>query len=281
MLDVFRKLLCATTYLVLLVMSACVPPHSHVELAPDLEAAKLISVDQAREYVKQGLQGGDTVQVYEGTLLKSTVSSVQITPRDVKVSQANGITKTIRLEGMRFGGIDDDFFLADKDWHNKPGESHLYIHVEIHDNEMNQNMQRTVNALYVLKQTAESEAKAEKEAKQREDDRRFNEALHMYKTAAVKPQLSEDARKFKIQAEDAVREKDFAGAVGLYEQALKIAPWWPEGHFNRALVLGETKAYETAIIEMKRYLALAPNASNARAAQDKVYAWERKAGKGN
>jgi hypothetical protein len=34
--------------------------------------------------------------------------------------------------------------------------------------------------------------------------------------------------------------------------------------------------YPGAIIEMKRYLTLVPDAPNARALQDKIYDWERK-----
>jgi regulator of sirC expression with transglutaminase-like and TPR domain len=79
-----------------------------------------------------------------------------------------------------------------------------------------------------------------------------------------------------VQAESAVREKRLADAVRLYQSALKIVPWWPEGHFNRSLVLAELNRYGEAISEMKRYLALVPDAPNARAAQDKIYEWEGK-----
>jgi predicted TPR repeat methyltransferase len=82
-----------------------------------------------------------------------------------------------------------------------------------------------------------------------------------------------------VQAEGAVRDKKFNDAANLYGEALKVAPWWPEGHFNRALVLSETGDYDTAMREMKHYLQLAPDAPNARAAQDKIYDWERRASK--
>lgn len=104
----------------------------------------------------------------------------------------------------------------------------------------------------------------------------FQKAIPAYQKAATKPELSEEARKYKIQAESAVRDKDFADAANRYEQALRLAPWWAEGHFNRALVLGEAKEFAIAVIEMKRYLLLTPKAPNARAAQDKIYEWERK-----
>jgi hypothetical protein len=63
-------------------------------------------------------------------------------------------------------------------------------------------------------------------------------------------------------------------AANLYARALYIAPWWPEGHFNAALILGDLRQYDKAIDHMTKYLALVPNAADARAAQDKIYAWE-------
>src|SRR4029077_856471 len=63
-------------------------------------------------------------------------------------------------------------------------------------------------------------------------------------------------------------------AVELYGKALEIAPWWPEGHFNRALIMGETRKYGEAIREMKHYLLLVPDAPDAGASQDKIYQWE-------
>ncbi len=106
----------------------------------------------------------------------------------------------------------------------------------------------------------------------------FQAVVEEYRAANPKPGLHEEARKFKVQAEFALQEKQFARAAELYGKALDIAPWWPEGHFNRALILGETKRYREAMREMKRYLLLVPDASNARAAQDKIYQWEGVAG---
>ena len=102
----------------------------------------------------------------------------------------------------------------------------------------------------------------------------FNAVVANYRAANPKPQLPEEARKFKVQAEFAVQQKQFDTAADLYGKALEIAPWWPEGHFNRALILGELKQYQRAIREMKLYVRLAPDAPDARAAQDKIYQWE-------
>ncbi len=102
----------------------------------------------------------------------------------------------------------------------------------------------------------------------------FQEVVAQYQAANPKPVLPEAARKFRVQAEFAVQEKRYDKAVELYGRALEIAPWWPEGHYNLALTLGETKKYREALREMKRYLLLAPSGADARAAQDKIYQWE-------
>ena len=46
------------------------------------------------------------------------------------------------------------------------------------------------------------------------------------------------------------------------------------GTTSLGLLLGEAKKYRDATQEMKRYLQLAPDGADARAAQDKIYQWE-------
>jgi tetratricopeptide (TPR) repeat protein len=107
-------------------------------------------------------------------------------------------------------------------------------------------------------------------------EKQFQQAARAFRESGRESVFPEEARRFRVQAEAAVRAKDFEAAADAYDEALQVAPWWPEGHFNRALVLGETGAYQRAIVEMKRYLQLVPEAANARAAQDKIYEWEGK-----
>jgi formylglycine-generating enzyme required for sulfatase activity len=102
----------------------------------------------------------------------------------------------------------------------------------------------------------------------------FQEVVKQYQAANPKPEMPEMARKFRVQAEFAVQEKRFDKAVELYRKALDMVPWWPEGHYNLALTLAETKKYRDAMNEMTRYLLLTPEAPEARAAQDKIYQWE-------
>jgi hypothetical protein len=109
-------------------------------------------------------------------------------------------------------------------------------------------------------------------------DAGFAAVVSAYRNAATNPVISENARMYTVQAEGAIRDKELEEAAFRYCKTLAIAPWWPEAHFNRALVLGEMKEYGFAVREMRRYLALVPAAPDAQAAQDKIYEWERKAG---
>ena len=89
-----------------------------------------------------------------------------------------------------------------------------------------------------------------------------------------KPALPEEARRFGVQATSLVDKKRYEESVALYKKALEIAPWWAEGHFNRALVLADQNRFHEAIAGMKHFVLLAPDSADARAAQDKLYEWE-------
>ncbi|MCX5721633.1 MAG: tetratricopeptide repeat protein [Nitrospirae bacterium] len=93
-----------------------------------------------------------------------------------------------------------------------------------------------------------------------------------------RPELPEDARRYGVQANTATERKGYDEAITLLSQGLEAAPWWAEGHFNRALLLANQNRYQEAVTSMKQFLILTPNAPDARASQDKIYEWELKAG---
>lgn len=95
-----------------------------------------------------------------------------------------------------------------------------------------------------------------------------------YRMANPKPAISEDIRRYEIMADADIRAKRYEDAVNAYEAGLKLSAWWPEGHFNIALVPGKLGQYGEAIQHMNKYLALAPDAPDARAARDKIYVWQ-------
>lgn len=101
----------------------------------------------------------------------------------------------------------------------------------------------------------------------------FVAALADFRARKVGPSVGETVRPHKVAAELAVKDKRLWDAADEFSQGLALAPWWPQGNYNLALVYGELRAYPLAARYMKRYLELVPDASNTRAAQDKVYEW--------
>lgn len=106
----------------------------------------------------------------------------------------------------------------------------------------------------------------------------FNAVVKKY-AGKKKPHLTEDARKYTIQAQSASDDKRYTDAIDLYQKALELAPWYSSDHYNLAILLSENNNYEDAIAEMKKYLLLEPNAKDAREAKDDIYKWEGKVGK--
>jgi hypothetical protein len=107
----------------------------------------------------------------------------------------------------------------------------------------------------------------------------FEAVARKYREAKIKPSPPEEARKFLVQAEFAFDQQRLADAAKLYTKASILCPWWPQAHYNRAMVLSILKEsdnsnYQAAILGMKKYLMLVPDAPNARAAQDNIYKWE-------
>jgi hypothetical protein len=102
----------------------------------------------------------------------------------------------------------------------------------------------------------------------------FQEEARKYRDMPAKPVLPEEARKYAVQGDFAVEKKNLAAAEARYADALKVAPWWPEGHFKRGRVLADMERYGEAVEEMKKFLLLTPEAKEARDAQDNIYKWE-------
>ena len=84
----------------------------------------------------------------------------------------------------------------------------------------------------------------------------------------------ESLRRVQVQVEAALRANRNLDAARLYRDTLRTSPAWAEGHFNLGLLYGDLELFPEAITEMRRYLYLTPNASDARAVQDRVYEWE-------
>ena len=104
----------------------------------------------------------------------------------------------------------------------------------------------------------------------------FQQKAAAWRALPVKPALTEDVQRERVQAENAVKEKRLAAAADHYESGLKINPVWPEGHFNAALLYAELGEYDKAIWHMRAYVELVPDAPDAKEAREQSYVWQDK-----
>jgi tetratricopeptide (TPR) repeat protein len=103
----------------------------------------------------------------------------------------------------------------------------------------------------------------------------FLQKIKEYRAMSVKPPLSEELRKFIVQANLFSQQKNYSKAIELYRKVIDTdAVAYPAGYSNLALLSAQVNDYNAAITYMKWYLLLEPEASDARSAQDKIYEWE-------
>jgi tetratricopeptide (TPR) repeat protein len=102
----------------------------------------------------------------------------------------------------------------------------------------------------------------------------FDLVAAKYRALKEKPPISEDERKFIVQANAMTQSKNYNQAIEFYEKAILVDPTNPMVYNNQALLFVMVGRYDEAINRMKKYLKLVPDAPDARSAQDKIYEWE-------
>jgi len=108
----------------------------------------------------------------------------------------------------------------------------------------------------------------------------FEPIAAQYHALKVKPVISEEQRKFIVQANFLNQQKMYEKAIETYKKALELDPIaYPGAYSNLALLSAQVKKFNAAIFYMKKYLMLEPAASDARSAQDKIYEWETQVAK--
>lgn len=108
-----------------------------------------------------------------------------------------------------------------------------------------------------------------------EEIEKFKINVENYKKQNLNTTISEEQRKFIVQANVTNEKKNYETALELYEKAMEVNEFsYPQAYYNMSLIAAESKNYHYAIFNMKKYLILVPDASDARNAQDKIYEWE-------
>jgi len=110
----------------------------------------------------------------------------------------------------------------------------------------------------------------------RADSIQFSTLVAKYREMEVKPSVTEEQRKYIVQANMFNQKKEYSKAIDLYKKVIEVnATSYPAAYYNLALLEAQISSYKEAISFMKKYLLLVPDAPDARAAQDKIYEWER------
>jgi tetratricopeptide (TPR) repeat protein len=94
------------------------------------------------------------------------------------------------------------------------------------------------------------------------------------------PAVPDEARRYAVRGKAAITEaksaSDFEEAAREFSKALRIAPWWAESYFNRAVAQEKAGQLNEAISSLKLYLLAAPNDPDADKVKDQIYALEYK-----
>lgn len=86
--------------------------------------------------------------------------------------------------------------------------------------------------------------------------------------------VAEDNRRLLIQGKALLKKKRYEEASEKISSVLYRMPYLPIARFNYGIVLAAKEKYDEAILNMRCYMALAPDSPNIRKAQDRIYEWE-------
>jgi tetratricopeptide (TPR) repeat protein len=88
------------------------------------------------------------------------------------------------------------------------------------------------------------------------------------------PEMPDEAHRHVVRGEVLLNQGMLERGLAEFNEALRIAPYMPKLHQNTAVIYGALKQYGWAIHHMRLYLQAAPEAPDARAAQDQITKWE-------
>lgn len=103
----------------------------------------------------------------------------------------------------------------------------------------------------------------------------FEPVAAQYRALNVKPFVTEEQRKYIVQANLFNEKKMYGKAIEMYKKVVELDKTaYPAGYYNLALLSAQIERFDAAIYYMNKYLLLMPDAQDARAAHDKIYEWE-------
>ncbi|MCW1149225.1 tetratricopeptide repeat protein [Flavobacterium lacisediminis] len=138
----------------------------------------------------------------------------------------------------------------------------------------NEESKKRITLLYNLMLPLSDKFRKDEDMKINNEPELFKKIVEQYKSLENQT-ISEEQRKFIVQANQLAEDKKYYDAYSYYEKVLKINPVsYPYAYYNMAILKENIKDFKRAIMNMKKYLILLPNTEDARKAQDKIYEWE-------
>jgi hypothetical protein len=112
------------------------------------------------------------------------------------------------------------------------------------------------------------------------DDALREKIIKLALTLGPEPAIPEEARRHFVKADTLARDAhagdDFPPAINEYQQALALAPWWPDAYRDLAIIQETAGRYDDAKKNLHFYLLANPGEKESRAAQDEIYKIEAK-----
>jgi tetratricopeptide (TPR) repeat protein len=237
-------------------------------------------VNDAQQDIIKMLEKPQTVYLVEAINYSNVRLFNKKTFIDRAVIENDGIVITTRLTTFNLNvvrSINRDFIVYEFPYRKESGKEGKYyritidfadgtgVHIGSVDKEL---MCHLADEFYFIKKQTITESNNTELA-------RFSSVIAKYKELVTKPPISEEQRKYIVQANAAAQKKDYNQAIAYYQQLLQVSETsYPEAYFNLALLYGQEILFDYAVLNMKKYLLLKPDATDARAAQDKIYEWE-------
>ena len=97
--------------------------------------------------------------------------------------------------------------------------------------------------------------------------------------------VTEEARRHMARGEAAVEmaksPEDYEAAIKEFQEAARLAPTWAAAYYKLGMAQEKAGKFREAIVSLKRYLQLAPNAPDAAKVKELIYKLEYKAEREN
>ena len=102
----------------------------------------------------------------------------------------------------------------------------------------------------------------------------MDKVISIYQALPLKPQPPAVAISATLQAQKHIERKEWSKAAWSYKDAISLAPWWPDAHFNLAMLWGaDYWMIPGALQEMELFLRLSPQSPLAARARQSMSEW--------